>query len=219
MRTIAVVIFITFYLVPNTYCQSFDDTILQAQSYIFEHFVDGSVLQKSGEIDKASLNYCAHDQTILFKKEGTIFTLTGLSAIDTIYIKDRKFVPVNNAVYEALTHTGKVDLYISYVSKMSHLVAAADISGTSQKNPNQVNNTLTDVYISRPYKGEYAIEIVKHYWLKNFKNLYRVKNEKDFLKIFKEGTVPSVKDYLKQNHIDFNNEADLVKLLNFSNQL
>lgn len=212
-------LFFLFSFIHFSSAQSYDDTVLQQQSYIFDQFVDGSVLQKSGEIDKASLNYCAHNQTILFKKEGTIFTLTGLSAIDTIYIKDRKFVPVNNAVYEALTHTGKVDLYISYVSKMNHLVAAADISGTSQKNPNPVNNTVTNVYISRPYKGAYSIEIVKHFWLKNFKNLYRVKNEKDFLKIFKEGTVPSIKDYLKQNHIDFNNEADLVKLVNFCNNL
>jgi hypothetical protein len=199
--------------------QSYEDSVIAHQSYLYDQFVDGAVLLKSGEVDRAPLNYCAYDQTILFKKEGTAFTLTGLTTVDTIYIADKKFIPVKNTVYEVATHTGKTDLLISYGSKINPMTAAADNNGITNQNAGKVNNTVTSVYVSRPFKGNYAIEITKRYWLKNFNNLYKINTAKDFIKAFKEGTAPAIKDYIQQHHPDFNKESDLLTLLNFCNQL
>src|SRR6185295_7459647 len=57
---------ITVFLVPVlSYAQSTRDNTLP-KTYLFEHFVNGSVLSKSGAIDEAPLNYNAEDQSIIF---------------------------------------------------------------------------------------------------------------------------------------------------------
>jgi hypothetical protein len=175
------------------------------------------VLLKSGEISHAPLNYYAYDQTILFEKDGKILTLTGLPSIDTIYISERKFVPVNNTVYEVVTNTGKVNLYLSYASKINPMVATADYNGTSKQSTNQVNNTVTNVYISRPYKGDYSIEIIKHYWLKKGDLFYKANSAKQFIKPFSSQMRSAIEQYIEPNHVDFNKQNDLIKLVSFCN--
>lgn len=202
-----------------SFSQSYDDSVMQHQTYLYGQFVNGSILLKSGEIEEAPLNYGAYDQTILFKKDGTSFTLTGLSTIDTIYIADKKFISVKNAVYEVVTHTGKTDLLIGYNSKINPMIAAADNNGISNQNAGKVNNTVTSVYLSRPFKGNYAIEITKHYWLKNFKNLYKVNTAKEFTRAFKESASKAIKKFIQQHGTNFNNQSDLISLLSYSNQL
>jgi hypothetical protein len=218
MKKIAIIIYIVFQLPHLNYAQSYEDSILQQQSYLFDHFINGSVLLKSGEIDNAPLNYCSYDQTILFQKDGKTFTLTDLPSIDTIYINEKRFVPLNNIVYEVVNTVGKIMLYVSYSSKMRPLVATTDHNGTSRQSNNQVSNTVSNVYLNRLYKGDYSIEIMKHYWLKDYNNLFKANNAKDFLKVFRESTHTAILDYLKQNYIDFKNESDLVKLVNFCNR-
>ena len=127
---IVIIIYIIFQLPTLNYAQSYEDSILQQQSYLFDHFINGSVLSRSGEINNAPLNYCSYDQTILFEKDGKTFTLTNLPSIDTIYINERRFVPVNNTVYEVVNTIGKIMLYVSYSSKMRPLVATTDHNGT-----------------------------------------------------------------------------------------
>ncbi len=219
MKKIAIIIYIVFQLPHLNYAQSYEDSILQQQSYLFDHFINGSVLLRSGEINNAPLNYCSYDQTILFEKDGKTFTLTNLPSIDTIYINERRFVPVNNTVYEIVNTIGKIMLYVSYSSKMRPLVATTDHNGTSRQSSNQVSNTVSNVYVNRPYKENYSIEIMKHYWLKDYKNLFKANNTKDFLKVFRESTHLAILNYLEENDIDFKNESDLVKLVNFCNKL
>ena len=76
-----------FCLIPFlNYAQSANDTSIRRQSMIFDQFIDGKVLFKSGLISEAPLNYLSTDQSILFKKEEVMYTLTDLKSIDTIYI-------------------------------------------------------------------------------------------------------------------------------------
>jgi len=217
MKKISLIFFGVFYLIAFVYAQPNSDSAVQQQSYLFENFISGSVLLKSGEINQAPLNYCSYDQTILFKKDGTTFTLTGLSSVDTIYIDQKKFVPVNNTIYEVVNTNGKIKLFVSYTSKMRPRVAATDYGGTSRQTSNAVNNTVSEVYLSRAYKGDFSIEIMKHYWLKDYRNLFKANNLKDFLKVFRESTHPAIYAYLKENKTDFKSETDLVKLVNFCN--
>lgn len=218
MKLTYLTIFFVLYFLPVANSQSYTDSVIQRQSYLFENFIDGSVLLKSGEISRAPLNYCSYDQTVLFKKDGKILTLTGLASVDTVYINEKKFVPFNDMVYEVINTTGKVELYVSYVSEVRPLIATADHNGTSVQDNNQVSNTVSNVYVSRPFKGDFTLEITKRYWLKMYKKLYKANNVKDFLKVFRESTNPSIGEFVKQNHIDFKSEADLVKLINFCNE-
>ena len=199
--------------------QSATDTAVRRQSLIFDHFINGKVLLKSGGISEAPLNYLSVDQSILFERDGKVFTLTDLATIDTIYIAARKFVPINNTVYEVLTRTGKVDLLLTYTNRQKPMVATTDHNGTSKHDINEVSNTVSDVYITRQYKGDFSVEISKHYWLKNYNKLHKANVANDFLKVFKESTHNAIGNYLEQHNVDFKNQKDLVAFTEYCNQL
>lgn len=207
-----------FFLIPFlNYAQSANDTSIRRQSMVFDQFIDGKVLLKSGALSEAPLNYLSTDQSILFKKEDVMYTLTDLNSIDTIYISGRKFVPFNNIVYEVVSNIGKVALLVSYKSRLKPLIATVDHTGSSKQSINVVSNTVSDVYLTRMYKGNYAVEIVKHYWLKNYTKVNKAYRLKDFLNTFKESSHQAISNFEKANHINYSLESDLIKLLNFCN--
>ena len=207
-----------FCLIPFlNYAQSANDTSIRRQSMVFDQFIDGKVLLKSGALSEAPLNYLSTDQSILFKKEDVMYTLTDLNSIDTIYISGRKFVPFNNIVYEVVSNIGKVALLVSYKSRLKPLIATVDHTGSSKQSINVVSNTVSDVYLTRMYKGNYAVEIVKHYWLKNYTKVNKAYRLKDFLNTFKESSHQAISNFEKANHINYSLESDLIKLLNFCN--
>lgn len=199
------------------YAQTATDTSIRRQSMIFDQFIDGKVLFKSGLISEAPLNYLSTDQSILFKKEEVMYTLTDLKGIDTIYISGRKFVPFNNTIYEVVSNIGKVALLVSYNRRLKPLIATVDHTGSSKQSVNVVSNTVSDVYLTRMYKGNYAVEIVKYYWLKNYTKVSRAYRLKDFLDTFKESSHSAISNFEKANHINYSVESDMIKLLNFCN--
>jgi len=216
LRT-AIIIVLLFCIPLFNFAQTATDTSIRRQSMIFEEFVEGKVLLKSGAISEAPLNYLSTDQSILFKKEGVIYTLTELNSIDTIYISERKFVPINNLVYEVIYDSGKVALVVTYNSRLKPLIATVDHTGSSKQSVNVVSNTVSDVYLTRLYKGNYAVEIEKHYWLKNYTKVSRANRLKDFLNTFKESAHSAIVNFEKTNHINYSVESDIIKLLKFCN--
>ena len=211
-------IFILLCLIPFfNYAQSANDTSIRRQSMIFDQFIEGKVLLKSGAISEAPLNYLSTDQSILFKKEGVMYTLTELNSIDTIYISGRKFVPINNLIYEVVDDNGKVALVVTYKSRLKPLIATVDHTGSSKQSVNLVSNTVSDVYLTRLYKGSYTVEIIKYYWLKNYTKVTRANRLKDFLNTFKESAHSAIINFEKTNHINYSVESDIIKLLKFCN--
>ncbi len=213
----AIIIVLLFCIPLFNFAQTASDTSIRRQSMIFEQFVEGKVLLKSGAISEAPLNYLSTDQSILFTKEGVMYTLTELNSIDTIYISGRRFVPINNLVYEVVYDSGKVALVVTYNSRLKPLIATVDHTGSSKQSINVVSNTVSDVYLTRLYKGNYAVEIVKHYWLKNYTKVSRANRLKDFLNTFKESSHPAIINFEKTNHINYTVESDMIKLLKFCN--
>lgn len=193
------------------------DTALQHQSYVFDNFTNGTVLSKSGEINTGLLNYCAYDQSILFMQGEQIMTLAGLENIDTIYFNNKKFIPFNNIVYE-LIEKGNVQLYLSYTCKMHPWEATTDRNGSALHNSNEVSNTVSSAYITRPFKGNFSLEIVKQYWLKSNNKFYKANVKNDFLKVFKESANPLIKNFVATSNLDFKKEADLITLVDFCNK-
>ena len=192
---------------------------LQAQdttgqsTYLLDRFVPGSVLLKSGRIEQAALNYDAALQGIAFEKDGKHYNLTGLETIDTVYINDRKFIPATSLFYELAT-IAPVELYATYSCKMQPVKATADNNGSSRKTLNQVSNTVSEVYLNRPYRAGYAMEFRKHFWLKRYRDFYKVSTARQVIKLFPKKET-AIKDFVKTNNTDFSNQNDVVKLLSF----
>lgn len=206
-----------FHFTSSVSSQPIDDSI-QKQSYVFDDFITGSVKMKSGSVSVAPVNYCSYDQSIIFKDGSRTMTLVGLENVDSIFIANQIFVPFEDKVYEVTDDRGKVQLYVSYVSKMVPWTSTTDKNGSTMKLNKETSNTISSVYVNRPYKGEFSIQVMKKFWLKSFNKLHKANSVKDFLKVFKEATNPSIEEYAKANKIDFEKEEDLIKLVDFANK-
>ncbi|HUQ96278.1 MAG TPA: hypothetical protein VM010_01340, partial [Chitinophagaceae bacterium] len=200
-----------FFMVLSFYLHA-QDTV-STSTFLLEHIVPGRVLLKSGNIEEVPLNYNAAKQGIVFLKDQKAYDLTGLETVDTVYINDRKFVPVKNTFYEVAT-TAPVELYATYTCKMQPVTATADNNGSSRKNTSQVSNTVSEVYLNRPYRGNYAMEFHKHFWLRRYRVFYKIGTERQVAKLFprKES---AIRTFVKTNKINLSNEADVVKLIAF----
>ncbi len=73
--------------------------------YLFPDFAEGKVKQKSGEINKAQLNYNLLTEEMVFEQSGQQMALDKIENIDTVYILDRKFIPAGQVFYEMATNT------------------------------------------------------------------------------------------------------------------
>jgi len=196
--------------------QSEKDSLNFRKPLLYDQFINGSVLMKSGAIENAPLNYNTDNQTIVFIKDGEYMTLTGTELIDTIYIADKKFVPVKDKIDEVVTN-GTIALYLNYYNKTHPVTATTDYNGTSRKANGQVSNTVTDVYTTRLFRGEYYVEIFKSYMLKKGDLFYKANSAKQFIKPFSSQMRSAIEQYIESNHVDFNKENDLIKLVNFCN--
>ena len=187
--------------------------------WLFEYFTKGQVLLKSGSTEYASLNYNTDDQTIAFEKDGKTMILTGLETIDTIYFFNKRFVPgPDDHIYEVITSSPVAALCASYYGKLKPAIAVTDKNGTSHKEAGEASNTMSGIYVLRPYKGDYTVEIQKSFWLIKHKQLYKANSEKQFNKVFSHQET-AISKYIADNKIRFNNENDLIKLTAFCNAL
>lgn len=129
---------------------------------------------KSGRMEKAPMDYNAKHQSINFVSAGQYYTLIGLEDIDTIYISPKRFVPVKNDIYEFVNVFDKsAALLVLYTTHTRPLIATTDHNGTNKQVNNQVSNAVSDVYVSRNYKGNSAIEIQRHFWIKIGQTLFK----------------------------------------------
>src|SRR6476646_6723124 len=127
------------------------------KSFLFEKFLDGAVLLKSGAIEHAPLNYNTDDQNIVFIKNGKYMVIEDLEQVDTIYLQHKKFIPINKVIYQVVSETSPVALLVSYTNKKRPLVATSDHTGTSKQSISQVSNTMTDVYVNRNLQRTYSV--------------------------------------------------------------
>lgn len=190
---------------------------MKSKAYLFEEFSFGTVLLKSGSVEHAELNYNTNDQSILFINNGQYMILTGLETIDTAYIKDRKFITANGIFYEVIATAAGANLYVSYSNTMKPNTAITNHSGTERESDSRVSNAVTGAYVTRPYKGDFIVEIQKKFWIGNGKILMKLNGERQFVKFF-PAKDEKIKTYVKENNVNFKNEEDLKKLLAYCGQ-
>ncbi len=189
----------------------------QLRSMLFNHFIEGAVLMKSGSVERAAMNYNTDDQSIVFVNNGKYLTLTGLEDVDTIYIDDKKFIPIKAVIYEIVTPSLEIPLLVSYSNKIRPVLATVDHNGGSRQQSAQVSNTLSDSYLSRTYKGNYSVEFIRHFVLRKRYTLYKAANEKQIAKAFPQNE-EAIEKYIAENQTNFSSLPDMIDLITFCNE-
>ncbi|MCW3081286.1 hypothetical protein [Segetibacter sp.] len=189
---------------------------VELSNYVFPDFVEGTVKQKSGEINKALLNYNSLTEEMIFDQAGQKLALDKTGNIDTVYILNRKFIPFGNIFYEVATNTPTALM----IQHKTEVIPPGSNTGFGTSQTAAISNITDLKRAGSAYKlklpDEYQLAPKTAFWLKRNNNYYAIKREKDFEDLFSD-KADEIKKYVKANKIKFNNMNDLIKVTLYSN--
>lgn len=201
-------IFISAYAQPKT---------TQGDHYLFPEFTQGIVLLKTGKEDRKLLNYHALAEQLVFDNQGKILAVPKeqLERIDTVYMKERKFVVLNNKFVELLQHSSW-DLYVEHKCALKEQGKDAGYGGTSQTSAINTPSAVElggNVYSLQLPEGFQTKRYVI-YWLKKDGELKQVLNLKQLKKLYKEKS-DLFNDYVKEHAVEYENQENVSQLIHY----
>jgi hypothetical protein len=189
-----------------------------APQFLFPEFSTGKVRLNNGNNQALELNYNTVSEKMVYKKDDILYDVMNTEIIDTVFIKESKFVPEGHVFLEVLL-IAPVSLYIQYQGELIPPGAVAGYGGTSQ-----VSNTknLTSVNLSMGYYNlklpdDYTVKLDQIFWIKK-DSLQNYSTERQFLKLFPEKEA-ELKEFIKKQKIKFDKPADQVRLVERCNEL
>jgi len=194
------------------------DTLKHPEQFLFPEFSRGKVSMKTGNNLDLLLNYNIISEKMVFVQNGKILGLGNSGSVDTIYILDKKLVPVGKAFFVVLAEN-PVSIFIQYKGsiqqppKMDSYGRASEASSTTSVNSLKVGKefyTLTDqdIVIKK--------EIV--YWIRLNNSMQSFRDANQLIKIFPDFK-NEIRLYIKQNKPKFGNSDDILKLTSYCNGL
>lgn len=183
--------------------------------YYFENFSEGKVKMKNGQVQTHVLNYNTVTEKMVFTRDGKYYDIGNPRMVDTVFIRDIKFVPAGNVFYEVLI-SGSPALYVQFKGELLPAGKPVGYGGTSQL---AASNYLSSVELSGgrynlPLPSDYIVKISPLYWIRKGDEFSSFINEKQFLNLFpyKAG---QLKEFIRKNRIKTDRKEDVIKLVNY----
>ena len=203
---------VAFLCTKSIYAQQNVNAVKLVQ-YVFDAFSPGTVKIKSGETYKQSLNYNIITNEMIFDDNGKYAAIASPQNVDTVYINDRKFIPLNNKFYEVLVGGNMPLLYESSAS-VSEPGVSTGYGGTSTTTAASSYQSLLRDGGAYNLKLPNGFNVIpKHeFYIMTGGKLEKAGSEKRLSKIFpdKKGVI---KDAAKKNNTDFSKREDVAALV------
>ena len=187
--------------------------------FLFPDFTMGKVRLKNGNFQSILLNYNTVSEKMVYKKDDKLYDVVNSEIIDTVFIKESKFVPAGQVFYEVLL-VAMISLYIQHKGNLLPPPAVAGYGGTSQ-----VSNTknLTSVDLSMGYYNlklprDYTVKPDQVFWINKDNSMISYATERQFLKIFPDKGA-ELKEFIKKQKIKFDKLPDQIQLIKHCNEL
>jgi hypothetical protein len=187
--------------------------------FLFPDFTLGKVRLKNGGFQSILLNYNTVSEKMVYKKDEKLYDVVNTEIIDTVFIKESKFVPAGQVFYEVLL-VGPISLYIQHHGNLLPPPAVAGYGGTSE-----VSNTrnLSSVDLSMGYYNlklpqDYTVKVDQVFWINKDQSMISYVTERQFLKIFPDKGA-NLKEFIKNQKIRFDKVPDQILLLKHCNEL
>ena len=207
--------------------------------YLFPEFTQGFVLMKAGEKNEYLLNYNSLTEEMIFENKGIKLAIAQkeLARIDTVYIKDRKFIALNDQFVEILHHSNIIidrktielndqfvefsyhsnwDLYVEYKCKVKEPGKQTGYGGTTKTTAVKSYSSFYSEGMFYPLKlpDGYETEPYTYYWLKKNEELYQFKTMKELKKLYKEKE-DLFKPYVKKHGVKYDNQESIILLVEY----
>lgn len=180
---------------------------IEGDPYLFRDFHDGSVKMKNGEEYNAPLRYDIYSGEIHFKAKDQVYALINLEELESVKIKDTKFVYTSYKMSEG-TENSK-ETYFEVLQEGNYMLLA-------KKNIRIQDAEPAKLYVeAKPAK---FIVLEDSFFIKT-KNepAVRIKSKKD-LDLYFEDKSDGVIDFTKKQKLKVNKSEDLIQIVKFANQ-
>jgi hypothetical protein len=202
-------------------CLAQSDEEKAMAQYLFPKFTISKVLLKSGSTQTVPLNYNMVTEKAVYEQDGKRYDLISINTIDTVYIQERKFIPVGKVFYEVILKGNPVSAFIQQVSELMPAGTPAGYGGTSQV---AATKRLSSIELSSgrynlPLNDEYIVNPSPVYWVRKAgqSEMESFLNEKQFLKLFPEKE-KELKAFIKQNKMRVTNPDHFARIIKFYNE-
>ncbi len=189
------------------------DNVIKLTHYIFNEFTPGVIKMKSGETTSLVLNYNILTHEMVFNNNGKYLAIANPENVDTIYISNRKFVPLNNKFYEVLVNAN-MPLLLEFTSTIREPGASTGYGGNSP------TAAVTSYKSLLSGGGAYELSLPDGYtvipgyifWIRKEEKLEKVTNEKQLIKIFPEKK-DVINNAIKKNGLKISKREDIIMLV------
>lgn len=207
-------ILISNLMVASSFAQS---KTVELSHYIFPEFIQGVVLMKSGEKVKTLLNYNSLTEEMVYIDKGIKLAIADKSftTIDTVFIRDKKFVLIKNKFFESIYHS-KFDLFIEHKCFVNSPGKPAAYGGTSQTSSSTSYSSIFSEGMKLELKlpDGYEVQPYSCYWIKKNETFRMFKNIRQLKNLY-----PTKKDlynaYVKEHDVEFNNKESIIRLIEY----
>jgi len=199
----------------SSYAQS---NYIETAHYLFPEFTQGIILMKAGARNKAMLNYNSLTEEMIFENNGQkkAIGINEIPLVDTVFIKDRKFVALNGKFVELVYHS-KWDLYVEHKCKVEDQGKPAGYGGASQTGAATSVSSLYSqgrVVYDLKLPDDYKTKPYSIFWLKKNGELFKFINMRELKKYYKDKK-ELFKKYLKINSVKYQDQEGIIQLIGY----
>jgi len=195
------------------------DTLKNLPNLLFPKFTWGIVKLKSGEKNKAMLNYNTVTQELVFMQKGQYLVLDNPQEIDSVFLWNKIFIPFEKAFYE-LAVIAPITLFIQHKSYVEQPGVPTGFGAKSQ--------TAGPTAVARYYGArgpinlklpdDYKVLSDTEYWIKKDGSFTSFDSRRQFLKIFPDKE-SQLNQFISQKKINFEIPENVILLVEYCNEL
>ena len=181
--------------------------------YVFDTFQKGKVKVKTGVTSEQTINYNILTNEMIYDDGGKFMAIGNAADVDTVFINDRKFVPVANKFYEVLTNTA-APLMMEFTATIEQPGASVGYGNASAATNATSINTLVqsgDVY-GLKLPDDFKVTPGYVFYILKDGNYQKFSSAKQLANIFPDKK-QMINDLLKKNKTKFSRREDLIALL------
>lgn len=181
--------------------------------YVFNEFSPGIVMMKSGEVYNQALNYNIVTNEMIFNNNGSFMAIAQPENVDTVFINNRKFIPLNKKFFEILADE-KFPLLLEFTATIHE---PGNPIGYGNNSSTNATSNLKSIISSG---GSYALKLPDgysvtpgyNYWILENGKLMKAGSDRQLIKIFPDKK-DKIKDFIEKNRTNFSKREDMILLI------
>lgn len=184
--------------------------------FLFPDFHDSRILLKSGKTQNSKMNYNSLTETMVYMSGSDIYDLTNPGQVDTVFIQNRKFIPVGKAFYEVIKG-GDMPLYCQAKSELKPVGKDAGYGSKSHTSAitSWANISTSGANYNLKIPPDYVVNTRFIYWINR---TISFETERQFLKLFPENA-EELKAYIKKNRLKFEKQDHVIEMVRYCSEL